>query len=75
MILLSFFWLNNRTPILSHFAEALNGATSIRALNVASLYEKEIMARIDNNQRCWTLVCRMPSSLFPGCITRTMHMV
>jgi ABC-type multidrug transport system fused ATPase/permease subunit len=44
-----------RTPIFTHFGEALSGCVSIRAFDVADDYYIIELQYIDENQRCWTL--------------------
>ncbi|KAK3802039.1 hypothetical protein RRG08_064632 [Elysia crispata] len=42
----------SRSPIFSHFAETINGASSIRAYGVCERFYQDSQSKVDTNQKC-----------------------
>ncbi|CAM1308462.1 ABCC2 (predicted) [Pycnogonum litorale] len=45
----------SRSPIYNHFAETINGSSSIRAFNVQDIFIKESNKRVDDNMQSYSL--------------------
>ena len=45
----------NRSPVYSHFAESLNGATTVRAFNAVARFNEANVEKLDDNVRCLLL--------------------